>query len=130
MQSLAYNTLEATLPPNTVELAPPPALLTHEGQSAHLAGNLALVSTSGLQVHSLNEGFNAIGRHPSCRIRLSEAAVSRNHANIMVSGHGLILIDQNSTNGTFVNGRRVTMPTILRGGDRLRIGSLEFVVAA
>jgi hypothetical protein len=128
MQSLAYTTLEATLPPNTIELAP--AAASREVQAVPHLGNLALVATAGLHVYPLKEGFNAIGRHPSCPIRLTEAAVSRNHANILVSGHGLILIDQGSTNGTFVNSSRVTLPTILSGGDRIRIGSLEFVVAA
>ena len=129
MQNLAYHSLEVTLPPNTVELEPRPSVHGPVEQLPKL-GNRALVMTAGLHIYPLSEGMNSIGRHAACQIRLTESAVSRHHANILVSAHGLILTDLSSTNGTFVNDQRISLPTILRGGDRVRIGSLEFVVAA
>jgi pSer/pThr/pTyr-binding forkhead associated (FHA) protein len=41
-------------------------------------------------------------------------------------GEGFYLIDLNSMNGSFVNGRRVFHRQLLQDGDRLRIGTIEF----
>ncbi len=54
---------------------------------------------------------------------LSDPTVSRLHAAIHATPDGYELEDLGSTNGTFVEGRRITGPTRLRPGQRLRLGS-------
>ncbi len=59
-----------------------------------------------------------------------ELGVSRRHAKIERNGTILSLIDLNSSNGTFVNGRRLAsgQAYILRDGDEIRIGKLVIVI--
>ena len=62
-----------------------------------------------------------IGRSRSCNLRLPSADASRRHAEILAGRDGFVLRDLRSTNGTFVNGERVSERT-LRPGDRIEIG--------
>jgi pSer/pThr/pTyr-binding forkhead associated (FHA) protein len=59
---------------------------------------------------------------------LPDPKVSRRHATIAATGGGVLLRDEESLNGTWLNGRRLTAPCTLGDGDRLRIGGCEFVV--
>jgi pSer/pThr/pTyr-binding forkhead associated (FHA) protein len=54
---------------------------------------------------------------------LSGADISRTHCRIVASGSGIAVNDLNSTNGTFLNDRRVAASTRLKTGDRLQVGS-------
>jgi adenylate cyclase len=70
-----------------------------------------------------------LGRGPDNDLVLPFSWVSRKHAMIQVETNGTCnLIDLGSSNGTFLNGRRVYAPAPLRTGDRLEIGKtkLEF----
>lgn len=63
-----------------------------------------------------------VGRSNTAQLRLDEDGVSRNHAKIVFYDDGQPqLIDLESTNGTFVNGRRVDV-VALSDGDRIQIG--------
>jgi diguanylate cyclase (GGDEF)-like protein len=62
-----------------------------------------------------------LGRDPACAVRLPSDDVSRRHARIAADAEGHLLVDLASTNGTWVNGRRVEVHR-LRAGDRLRLG--------
>ncbi|HVY18150.1 MAG TPA: FHA domain-containing protein [Rhodopila sp.] len=64
-----------------------------------------------------------VGRMPPSEVLLSRSDVSRAHCRIEQAGPWLLLSDLNSTNGTFVNDRRIDAPMRLNPGDRLRIGS-------
>jgi len=68
-----------------------------------------------------------IGRSADNQLRLTGRFVSRHHALITFQNGQYVLHDRNSTNGTYVNGRRVG-EYILRSGDRIQIGPsvLEF----
>ncbi|MEJ2389813.1 MAG: adenylate/guanylate cyclase domain-containing protein [Gammaproteobacteria bacterium] len=69
-----------------------------------------------------------LGRDKSSDIVLADLMVSRNHAMIRCIGHGdYYLIDGGSANGSYVNQQRVTMPRLLKHGDRIIIGSIEFL---
>lgn len=68
-----------------------------------------------------------IGREASGIALSGDAQASRRHAIISAGPQGLQLQDLGSTNGTFVNGAKVSM-TLLRQGDVIRIGSSEFRV--
>jgi DNA-binding winged helix-turn-helix (wHTH) protein len=72
----------------------------------------------------LVEGENFIGRNPQATVHVDAASVSRRHARITLSAAQAMLEDLGSKNGTFVKGARVTAPTYLRDGDRVRFGSV------
>jgi diguanylate cyclase (GGDEF)-like protein len=63
-----------------------------------------------------------IGRSPQATHRIEDPSVSNIHARIIRSGSEYILADEQATNGTFVNGVRLTEPTRLRDGDRIQLG--------
>jgi hypothetical protein len=63
-----------------------------------------------------------IGRLPECGVVLSDTNVSRRHAEVALDDGEVVVTDLGSTNGTFVNGRRVTRAAI-RPGDELSIGT-------
>ncbi len=62
-----------------------------------------------------------LGRGTACTIRLNDTEVSRQHAKIVRNGDLHDIVDNGSSNGTFVNSRRIQRQT-LRGGDRIQIG--------
>ncbi len=69
---------------------------------------------------------NIVGREPSCDVALPEdTTVSRRHAVITVSGSECSIKDEGSSNGTYINGAKVTEQT-LKPGDELRIGDSKF----
>jgi pSer/pThr/pTyr-binding forkhead associated (FHA) protein len=59
-----------------------------------------------------------IGRHPSCHVRfpVDLTAVSRKHAEIVREGNRFKILDKNSTNGTYINGKKVS-EAFLKDGD-------------
>jgi phosphoserine phosphatase RsbU/P len=67
-----------------------------------------------------------LGRHPECDIVLDAAAVSRQHAQILVDGSDYFIEDLHSRNGTFVNGQVVQGRQLLQDGDKLKICDLSF----
>jgi pSer/pThr/pTyr-binding forkhead associated (FHA) protein len=68
-----------------------------------------------------------IGRASRADFIVDTATVSRIHCRLTADGDGLEVRDLESTNGTFVNGERVTQG-LLAAGDRLRVGRVEFGV--
>ena len=58
---------------------------------------------------------------------LMDEQVSRQHAQIRQETGGAVIYDLNSTNGTFVNGKRITGPCPLRPGDVIAVGDTELV---
>jgi hypothetical protein len=76
------------------------------------------------------DGELTIGRAGGCGITLSgDTFVSQVHARVFDRDGDLFVEDLGSTNGTSVNGQRVTEPTRLRRGDRVQIGRAEIEVA-
>lgn len=74
------------------------------------------------RVFRLAVGESVIGRGTSADVRINEDGVSRMHAKIIREVDGTAKItDLNSTNGTYVNGRRIEIES-LREGDRVRVG--------
>ncbi len=59
-----------------------------------------------------------------------DAELSRKHARVVPFRGGLVVSDLGSTNGTFVNGTRVTEPTVVRPGDVLTLGASRLSVVA
>jgi pSer/pThr/pTyr-binding forkhead associated (FHA) protein len=65
-----------------------------------------------------------IGRGASCDVRLPDASVSHRHACLGSKGGDFVLVDEGSTNGTFVGQVRIAPRTsrIVRSGDMVRVG--------
>jgi adenylate cyclase len=70
--------------------------------------------------------LTTLGRHPSNTVRLVDREVSKEHASIERMGRDFILRDLGSSNGTFVNGRRVA-ELRLRDGDEITLGASKLV---
>jgi pSer/pThr/pTyr-binding forkhead associated (FHA) protein len=69
-----------------------------------------------------------IGRSAGAEFVVEAALVSRLHCQLTATADTLVVKDLGSTNGTFVNGNRVTAAQLL-DGDRLSIGRLELLVS-
>ena len=74
----------------------------------------------------LRQGDMKIGRRPGCDVFLDNLAVSGEHANIFTIGEDSFIQDMNSTNGTFINNKRITKHH-LRAGDSIAIGKYSLV---
>jgi pSer/pThr/pTyr-binding forkhead associated (FHA) protein len=88
---------------------------------------LTLVGESGAvagQRWELDEKTTRIGRDPSAAITLQDASVSRFHAQITRQTSGYYLADLESSNGTRVNGDRVSEPRKIGPGDLLCFGEI------
>jgi pSer/pThr/pTyr-binding forkhead associated (FHA) protein len=73
--------------------------------------------------------IKTVGRAKRADFIVDAAMVSRLHARLTVSAEGrLEVLDLHSTNGTYVNGKRVAQAG-LSDGDRLRIGEVELRVS-
>ncbi len=75
-----------------------------------------------LQEFDLPRGATIIGRSADCHIILDDDYVSTRHARVVASDEGLYVEDLGSTNGTYVNGQRITAPTAVGLADTIRIG--------
>jgi hypothetical protein len=80
-----------------------------------------------MQEVDLPPGITSIGRSLDCNLTVEDPLVSRQHARLIIDENGARVEDLNSRNGVRVNGSVVRAPTPLRDGDRLRIGTQEFV---
>lgn len=69
-----------------------------------------------------------IGRAPGADFIVQAPLVSRLHCRVAAGATELEVVDLDSTNGTYVNGLRITR-TGMRDGDRLGVGRVEFVVS-
>ena len=70
-----------------------------------------------------------IGRAPGLELVIGDDFVSTEHARIVPAPGGPVLEDLDSTNGTVLNGRRVTSPVVLTAGDTVEIGTVKLKVS-
>lgn len=84
-----------------------------------------LVITQGSQTGESAElagGVIMIGRGADCQLILDDDYVSTRHARVVSNEDGSYAEDLGSTNGTYVNGQRITAPTTITMSDTVRIG--------
>jgi diguanylate cyclase (GGDEF)-like protein len=68
-----------------------------------------------------------VGRAPGCEISMPEVtSLSRSHVRLTYRTETVIIEDMGSTNGTYVNDRRIEEPTPLKSGDRFQAGGAHF----
>jgi FHA domain len=80
-----------------------------------------------LQEFDLPRGLTVIGRSLDANLTIEDPLVSRQHARIEVDDEGGTVEDMGSRNGVRVNGVTIRGPTPLKDGDRVRIGTQDFV---
>lgn len=78
------------------------------------------------RAHPVTATGVVIGRSRECDLRVADGNASRRHAEVSQDGDGWVVADLGSTNGTELNGRRITRET-LTDGDRITIGATEIV---
>ena len=91
-------------------------------QAATGPGMGSLVLPSGNRV-DLGVGKVTVGRLPECTISIDDSNISRNHAEVRAGASGFVVTDLGSTNGTMVNGVKITGDQALRDGDIISFGS-------
>jgi hypothetical protein len=108
------------------------SLLDHRTRSRAVSPELAppgryLTVEDGDEVRliRLDQPITHIGRGLAADVRIEDNHVSRRHAIIAHRGDGARLLDDRSANGTYVNGRAVTI-AYLSDGDVLRVGRVAF----
>ena len=83
--------------------------------------NVRLVSGDG-RTYPLQMGSTVIGRGDQANMRLPDVGISRRHARLDFDGGQVVLTDLGSTNGTMVNGQRVSA-VALNPGDMIQLGT-------
>jgi pSer/pThr/pTyr-binding forkhead associated (FHA) protein len=119
-----------------VDLRPPARVPSGRDRSAPKAKggrkaprNVVVLDDHGAKVDSRRlDGTLQVGRAEACQVRLSDTYVSSFHARIYNKDGSWYVEDLGSTNGTYLNQRRITAAAELRAGDRVRIGktTLDF----
>ena len=71
-----------------------------------------------------------IGRAASSDLMIGDEFASSMHAKLVLVGEDWVLQDLNSTNGTFLDGKKVTTPATIRAGMNIRIGTTNFELRA
>ena len=87
----------------------------------HTARQARLISSDGRQF-ALAIGSTVIGRGEGAQVRLADVGISRQHARLDYDGTRMVLTDLGSTNGTTVNGNRITAAA-LQHGDVIQLGT-------
>jgi len=93
-----------------------------------LQGHLLL----GRQAHQtvqLGSAESVMGRDPTCDHVLNYPMISWRHARLARSANQLFLEDLGSSNGTFVNGKRIAGKVLVRPGDVISLGTFSFALA-
>jgi hypothetical protein len=85
------------------------------------ARNVRLVSADG-RTYPVAIGSTVIGRGDQANLRLPDVGISRRHARLDFDGGQVVLTDLGSTNGTMVNGQRISA-VALNPGDMVQIGT-------
>jgi hypothetical protein len=90
-------------------------------QQGHNGRSVGLVSGDG-RTYPLQMGSTVIGRGDQANLRLPDVGISRRHARLDYDGSQVVLTDLGSTNGTMVNGQRVSA-VALNPGDMIQLGT-------
>ncbi len=88
-----------------------------------------LVQYSGTNLgkrYVLDQKEMVVGRAPTVEIVVNEQSVSRSHAQCLQQGEEIYVADLGSSNGTYVNDKKISTRQILRDGDIIRLGNIVF----
>jgi pSer/pThr/pTyr-binding forkhead associated (FHA) protein len=76
------------------------------------------------RTHELKVDKTTVGRVDDNTFPIAEASVSSHHCEILLKGTDVVIRDLNSTNGTFINGEKIS-ESVLKPGQILRLGQIE-----
>jgi|SRR5436190_4492918 len=76
------------------------------------------------RTHELKVDKTTIGRVEDNTFQIAEPSVSSHHCEVLLKGSDVVVQDLNSTNGTYINGEKVT-ESVLKPGQTLRLGQIE-----
>ncbi len=111
--TMVYRAGEPDMPPTPAAKEPEPP------------GEIVTVTLDG-RAHPVTPTGLVVGRSRECDLRVADGNASRRHAEIVRDGDEYVLVDLGSTNGTELNGRRITRE-VLSDGDRITIGATDLV---
>ena len=103
--------------------APPSAAPAPARRRGKVPAQLVVIDDRGRKGAALPmTGTIQIGRAEACHLRLPDSYVSQFHAKVFARDGAWFVEDLGSTNGTFVNDRKVAEPVPISAGDHLRVG--------
>lgn len=122
----------APTPGPQYDQAPPPAYPAYDphggygpagpgGMPAAPGRGVRLIANDG-RTYPLSIGSTVIGRGDQANLRLPDVGISRRHARLDYDGAQVVLTDLGSTNGSMVNGQRISA-VALNPGDMIQIGT-------
>jgi pSer/pThr/pTyr-binding forkhead associated (FHA) protein len=76
------------------------------------------------RTHELKVDKTTIGRVDDNTFQIAEPSVSSHHCEITLRGNDVVVHDLNSTNGTFINGEKIS-ESVIKPGQVLRLGQIE-----
>jgi pSer/pThr/pTyr-binding forkhead associated (FHA) protein len=114
-------TVRASDQPQELETPPPPAKRAKRYRGEPRVLMISQGNQAGLSAE-LAGGVIMIGRGADCQLILEDDYVSTRHARVVSTPNGIYVEDLGSTNGTYVNGQRITAPTTITFADTVRIG--------
>ena len=79
------------------------------------------------RIFDLDVERTTVGRVEDNTFQIADGSVSSHHAEILLQGSDIVIRDLNSTNGTFINGEKIT-ETVLKPGQTLRLGQVELKI--
>ena len=103
------------------------AKATKKAPEAPQGWALKALNTALEDKHFPMKGSQVIGRSQECDVSLGVVHLSRKHAKVTVTDKGLKVEDLNSSNGTYVNGKKVNQAIVI-SGDELSFDTLRFRV--
>ena len=77
------------------------------------------------KTHELTVDKTTIGRVEDNTLPITEPSVSSHHCEVFVRGADVVVKDLNSTNGTFINGDKISGESVIKPGQILRLGQIE-----
>jgi hypothetical protein len=114
-------TVRAPDQPQELETPPPPPRRAKRQRGEPRVFMISQGNQAGLSAE-LSAGVVMIGRGADCQLILDDDYVSTRHARVVATPSGIYVEDLGSTNGTYVNGQRITAPTTITLADTVRIG--------
>src|SRR6476646_9922124 len=76
------------------------------------------------RTHELKVDKTTVGRVEDNTFEIAEASISSHHCELLLRGSDVVVRDLNSTNGTFINGEKIS-ESVLKPGQVLRLGQIE-----
>lgn len=118
---------QVTAPAAPVAPAPKPAVARAQPGSSHEARRLVITSGAkeGLEI-DLPEELLTIGRSNESGLVIRDDYTSTHHARLLLWADGWVIQDLDSTNGTFLDGTRVIVPTQVPLNTPVKIGTTSF----